>query len=61
VGQKYFFQSFFFLYSWAISFFGEIIYFSALDLKPASLNLRPALWCGVVQVQWRGVVPNRCG
>jgi hypothetical protein len=24
-------------------FFGEIIYFSALDLKPASLNLRPAL------------------
>jgi hypothetical protein len=22
--------------------FGEIIYFSALDLKPASLNLRPA-------------------
>jgi hypothetical protein len=25
-------------------FFGEIIYFSALDLKPASLNLRPAPW-----------------
>jgi hypothetical protein len=25
-------------------FFGGIIYFSALDLKPTALNLRPALY-----------------
>jgi hypothetical protein len=46
VGQKYFFKAFFFFFIpgpfQGGHFFGEIIYFSALDLKPASLNRRPA-------------------
>jgi hypothetical protein len=43
--RKYFFGAFF-LYFWAISgrhFFGEIICLAALDLRPFTLNMRPAL------------------
>jgi hypothetical protein len=44
--QKYFFGAFFISF-WAISgrefFWGGIIYSGALDLKPTTLNLRPAL------------------
>jgi hypothetical protein len=44
VGQKKNFGAFF-LSFWAISgraFYGGIIYLAALDLRPATLNLRPA-------------------
>ena len=46
MGQKYFFFNLFFFVPGPFQgghFFGGGIYFSALDLKPAPLNLRPAL------------------
>ena len=35
-------------------FFGEIIYFSALDLKPATLNLRLARGHNLEETKWIG-------